>query len=629
MIETTFVRLLTMTAGASLGIAAVLALRLPLRRAPKAFSCALWAAVLLRLLCPFSIPLPAGLTPVHTPSPAAAVPYTAHAAPQAGAAPEVQTSEAPEPEPDTAVRRVTLLRAGAYVWLSGAVLLALGSLASLLRLRRRLADVCHLRDNIFLSDHIDTPFVLGLLHPRIYLPAALCTHEQACVLAHEQAHIRHGDHVWKPLACLALYLHWFNPLVWLGFSLAVQDMEMCCDETAVRQLGERSRADYAAVLLRLSAVARASAGPTLCFGVGSVKARLQNLCRQKRPGGWAVTGGAAVCLVLALCLLLGPQARNVSSVPSTRQTPLLTPESANACIAQTLSTLTIGSDNTVRFFLPSQLPVSTDGKTCLTITLNAEFSQSPGVYASQRLLDRATDWAGGTAYCGTLDLSQGTLLGVMLRVAFMTELEEGCYQQYAADYIELTAPFRYDIPVGFVPPALQLEQESRHAALRCTLQDGQQAYLTLTLPFDCTLATQETGGSLPAVQLTQNGRLLGTLRLHPLGTTDAAVLQAVQTGESALPMPVFSSVALANHTGYTDYRVRRAWDTGAAATAQYVRQTLTDDGAAAEAYWQETDCVLAYDWTVLPYFAELLTEPGAFTSAEQAAIAQSMQFSIA
>ena len=200
---------------------------------------------------------------------------------------------------------------------------------------------------------------------------------------------------------------------------------MCCDETAVRQLGERSRAVYAAVLLRLSAVARASAGPTLCFGVGSVKARLQNLCRQKRPGGWAVTGGAAVCLVLALCLLLG------------------------------------------------------------------------------------------------------------------------------------------------------------------------------------------------------------TLRLHPLGTTDAAVLQAVRTGESALPMPVFSSVALANHTGYTDYRVRCAWDTGAAATAQYVRQTLTDDGAAAEAYWQETDCVLAYDWTVLPYFAELLTEPGAFTSAEQAAIAQSMQFSIA
>lgn len=205
MLETVFLRLLAMSAGAALGIAAVLLLRLPLRRAPKALSCALWAAVLLRLLCPFSIPLPAGLTPAHAPAPAAATPSAIYTVLPSDAAPETQPPDAPETQP--AAQHVTLLQAAAYVWLSGAALLAAGNLASLLRLRRRLADACRLHANLFLSEHIDTPFVLGPLRSRIYLLSALRADEQACILAHEQAHIRHGDHIWKPLACLALCLH--------------------------------------------------------------------------------------------------------------------------------------------------------------------------------------------------------------------------------------------------------------------------------------------------------------------------------------------------------------------------------------------------------------------------------------
>ena len=282
---------------------------------------------------------------------------------------------------------------------------------------------------------------------------------------------------------------------------------MCCDEAAVRRLGAHSRADYAAVLLRLSAADGRAADPALCFGAGSITVRLKNLCRQKRPGRRTAAAGAVICLLLTLCLLLRPQAADTPPAPAEPQTLSLTQRSAEACIAQTLSTLTVGSDHSVRFFLPSQLPVSADGQTRLTISLHAEFSPSPGIYASQRLLDWSTDWTGGEAYCGTLDLSQGTLLGVMLRVAFMTDLENGCYRQYAADHVELTAPFRYDIPVGFVPPALQLSREGRQVTLRCTLQNGQQALVTLTLPGDCTPAIQEADGSLPAVQLTQSGRL--------------------------------------------------------------------------------------------------------------------------
>ena len=190
----------------------------------------------------------------------------------------------------------------AGVWLAGAALLLLSSLTSMLRLRRRLVGAVRLRDNIYLADRIPSPFVMGLLRPRIYLPSTLKEVERGYILLHEQHHIRRRDHLAKLLAFLALCIHWFNPLVWLAFILSGRDMEMSCDEAVVRKLGEDIRADYSASLLSLSTGRRIVAGTPLAFGEGDAGGRIRNLLNWKRPQPWVLIACAAVCAgLIALC----------------------------------------------------------------------------------------------------------------------------------------------------------------------------------------------------------------------------------------------------------------------------------------------------------------------------------------
>lgn len=152
------------------------------------------------------------------------------------------------------------------IWLLGVAALFLYSAVSYRRLRRRVCEAVILRDNIYQSENVCSPFVLGIIQPKIYLPYSVDSGALAYVIAHEQAHIRRGDHWWKPLGFLLLTVHWFNPLLWLGYILLCRDIELACDEKVIREMGSEQRADYTQALVSCSVSRRSIAACPLAFG---------------------------------------------------------------------------------------------------------------------------------------------------------------------------------------------------------------------------------------------------------------------------------------------------------------------------------------------------------------------------
>ena len=319
-VEKLFLTVLGMSATGSLVILAVLLARLALRKAPKAFSYALWAVALLRLLCPYTFKSPISLAPsiqVEAPRDGGEVQVYAGAPSinqtmyrqvddyftgiyersELARLQEAGTSSAAPARKEAAAPSWSAVAAA--VWLAGCAALLGYSALSLIKLRRRLEWAVPLAGErrVRLADHIPSPFVLGLFRPVIYLPSDLPEGERDYILLHERTHIRRRDHVTRALAWFAVAVHWFNPLVWLAFHLAGRDMEMSCDEAVLRKMGREIRADYSTSLLRLSQGGRLPAGP-LAFGGGDPQNRIKNILNYKKPAFWvAVLALAGVCVV--------------------------------------------------------------------------------------------------------------------------------------------------------------------------------------------------------------------------------------------------------------------------------------------------------------------------------------------
>ena len=315
-------KILNMSLTASVAIVFVLLLRLLLKKAPKVISYALWGVVLIRLLCPVSIESGLSLfglfdTPtahmtertsaveyipsniVHTEYPEVVLPV-----PGIG---EAITEALPQGEEQLRADPMEApMSIATYVWMGGILVMATYGIVTYLRLRRKLQTASPLRENIWLADGIESPFVMGLIRPKIYLPSAMEEREQSYIILHEQHHIRRLDHIVKALAFVALCIHWFNPLVWVAFILSGKDMEMSCDEAVVRKLGTEIRADYSASLLSLATGKRIIAGMPLAFGEGNTKGRIRNLANWKKPAFWVVLVAVIACVVLAVCLLTNP-----------------------------------------------------------------------------------------------------------------------------------------------------------------------------------------------------------------------------------------------------------------------------------------------------------------------------------
>lgn len=310
MMDTLFPAILNMSLNASFVIAAVLLLRLALKRAPRWIAYALWAMVLVRLLCPWNLQSALSLLPSAEPIPATA--FTQEPAmraenpvPNDSADPEQTQDVEPTPEmPAIPAQPWTQLLP--TIWLAGAAAMLAYALFATLRFGRRIRFATKLEgeENVFVCDAIRTAFVWGVFKPRIYLPDGLTQEQRAHILAHERTHIRRLDHLTRPLAFLALALHLFNPLVWLAYCLSGRDMELSCDESVLRH-GIGDRKAYASTLLTVSQRRSGLAAP-LAFGQSSVKARIQSALLYKKPAFWLIVAAIVVAAAAAVCLLTDP-----------------------------------------------------------------------------------------------------------------------------------------------------------------------------------------------------------------------------------------------------------------------------------------------------------------------------------
>lgn len=324
-----FVSLLKLSLPACVLVAVVLLARWLLRKAPKWITCALWALVALRLLCPFALESPFSMMPDGMGNGEAVDAWMGSALPggypqgEAGydtavssgvlsqtdmcGSADVVTGVGESAMPQTVENR--LLPCFFFAWLVGMISMLLYALFSSLRLKRRVAASAPYADKVLLCDEIDAPFLLGVVRPRIYLPSRLSGQQLAHVLAHERAHLKRLDHWWKFLGFLLLAVYWFNPVLWLAYFLLCRDMELACDESVLRDMDTSARADYAQSLLDLSRLRRAIPTCPLAFGARSVRVRVRSALDYKKPVVWVSIAAMLTCAVVALCFLTVPTER--------------------------------------------------------------------------------------------------------------------------------------------------------------------------------------------------------------------------------------------------------------------------------------------------------------------------------
>ena len=307
-----FLKLLNLSISASWLVLAVLVLRLISKRSPKWVNVLLWGIVALRLVLPFSIESAVSLIPsAETVSPAV-VQFDPAPTITSGVNiidnavnPSLSEHFAAAPTMSVNPLYVWTYLAG-WVWLIGLGAMLLYALVSYLRLRRRVSVSLCVRENIYLCDAISSPFILGVVKPRIYLPSGLDEVQRQNVLAHEQAHLARRDHWWKPLGFALLAVYWFNPALWLAYTLLCRDIELACDERVIRTMDESAVKTYSTVLLACSMPRKAVITCPLAFGEVGVKERVRNALRYKKPAFWVVAASVAVCVVVAVCFLTNP-----------------------------------------------------------------------------------------------------------------------------------------------------------------------------------------------------------------------------------------------------------------------------------------------------------------------------------
>ena len=319
-----FLKLLNLSISASWLVLVVLALRLVLKRAPKWVNVLLWGMVALRLMLPFSIESALSLIPsAETVSPEV-VQFDPAPTITSGVEfidnavnPSLSESFAAAPLASVNPLYVWTYLAG-WVWLIGLTAMLLYALVSYLRLRRRVGASIPLRENIYVCDEVPSPFILGIVHPRIYLPSALDEAKWGSVLSHERAHLARHDHWWKPLGFALLAVYWFNPLLWLAYTLLCRDIELACDERVLRGMDAGQVKAYSSALLACSVPRRMLAACPLAFGEVGVGARVKNALRYKKPAFWVVAASVAVCVVVAVCFLTNPERATMKWAKSLR-----------------------------------------------------------------------------------------------------------------------------------------------------------------------------------------------------------------------------------------------------------------------------------------------------------------------
>ena len=314
-----FLKIINMSISASYIVLAVLLLRLLLKKAPKCITVVLWGIVAVRLVCPFSIESVLSLIPSSevvsptimtdkTPTINTGIPII-----NSTLNPVISDSFTPNPG-DSANPLQVLIPILTAIWIVGMVALLIYTVISYARVRRKIGTAVLYKDNIYQSENVVSPFVLGIIKPKIYLPFNMNEKDMEHVVAHEMSHIRRKDHLWKPLGFLLLTLHWFNPLMWLGYVLLCRDIELACDEKVIKELDHDARADYSQALLTCSVNRRMIAACPLAFGEVGVKDRVKSVFNYKKPAFWIIIVAVVACVAVAVCFLTNPPQKDDDSM---------------------------------------------------------------------------------------------------------------------------------------------------------------------------------------------------------------------------------------------------------------------------------------------------------------------------
>ena len=331
--EQIFVEIVNRSITAGWVILAVAALRLMVRRAPKWTVCLLWALVAVRLVCPFSLESAFSLIPsretVHGGAGGlegnfvdsgirflddavntalrnsfdSAALSGAGLNGDAGGGRDTGADAGMYPDANPVER---ILSAAGILWIAGMGILLAHSLVSYIRLRRRVRTAVRLEESVYVSEFADTPFILGLVRPRIYLPSGMPEEMRSPVLAHEQAHLRRRDNLWKLCGYALLCVYWFHPLIWVAYTLFCRDMELACDESVIKEYDAHGRRMYSEALLACSIDRHAAISYPLAFGEVGVRERIRSVIQYKKPAFWAIVAAMAACIAVAICFLTDP-----------------------------------------------------------------------------------------------------------------------------------------------------------------------------------------------------------------------------------------------------------------------------------------------------------------------------------
>lgn len=498
-----FLRIVELSWQAGVLALAVMLARLALRRAPKWAVCLLWALVAVRLVLPFSLQSPVSLQAAQSPVTAVLyeLPQTQEAAqktdevlsggPAEPVTPlpptEVVTAQpVPAPKP---VMTVSLLAA---IWLAGVVMMLTYMLVSYLGIYRRVCTAVRLEDNVYRCGSWGTPFVLGLLRPRIYVPEGMDDAALPQVLAHERCHIRRGDHIVKPLAFLLLALHWFNPVLWAAYVLLGRDMENACDERVLRGVDGAGRAAYSRALVACAVRQRPAAVCPLAFGEVAVQERVKNAMNGKKPAVWAAVLLVIAAAVIAVCFLTSPGRRE--------------PSADGAWDAETLYALRtpyVGDNSAVSGILGA-IGLDKMGQGVWSFALRLDTEQEP--YGLTLCYTSKFETVVGAGSAWTQQMKAGSYLAM----ALIDNLEWVAWQVDGAGLGRVFDDGVYDIAAArqSVDGLRQLLDELEADLVNGTVGGGRQTY------YSPASITREDGVSARLADVTYQGdRLTGELRV--------------------------------------------------------------------------------------------------------------------
>lgn len=322
--EAVFLKIVNMSITAGWLVLAIGAVRLIFRKTPKWILCLLWALVALRLVCPVTPESALSLIPSPEPLPQEII-YTAHPVIQSGVGavdavvnPALEASMTPVTHAASANPTQIWSFLLSRVWVLGMAAMAVYALVSCWLLKRRVAAAIPMEKGIKECEFVDSPFVLGILRPVVYLPCGMTEADRAYVIAHEKAHIRRRDHWWKPIGFALLSVYWFHPLLWLAYILLCRDIEAACDEKVIRDMGREERQAYSRALLHCSIHRRRIAACPLAFGEVGVKARVRSVMDYKKPAFWLVLTALILCASMAVGFLTDPSGMHLYEINDSR-----------------------------------------------------------------------------------------------------------------------------------------------------------------------------------------------------------------------------------------------------------------------------------------------------------------------